>query len=60
VLVWWDGDTQASVRRGEFWDLSPLVHPGRVLAWARIADRPRLGTWPIAPLTWRTTYRSLR
>jgi hypothetical protein len=56
----WDGDDEVRVHRAEFWDLSPLVRRGRVLAWARIADRPALGAWPIVPLTSRTTYRSSR
>lgn len=58
LMIRWDGDSEVDVHRGQVWDLSPLVRADRVLAWARIADRPSLGAWPIVPLTWRTTYRS--
>jgi hypothetical protein len=58
LLVRWDGEYAVNVHRGEIWDLAPLVRAGQVLAWARIADRPSLGPWPLLPLASRTTYRS--
>lgn len=61
VVVWWDGEQAITVaRQGEFWSLAPLAVPGRVLAWARLADRPELGAWPIVPLGRRAVYRSPR
>jgi hypothetical protein len=59
VAVWWQATHKVTVqRRGSLWDLSPLVRPGQVRAWAKLADRPQLGPWPITPLPSRTTYRS--
>lgn len=58
LLIRWDGDGEVRVHRGELWDLSPLVRPGPVLAWAQLADRPALGVWPIVPLARRAHYRS--
>lgn len=57
LVVRWDGEQEVIVWRcGGFWNLAPLVRLGRVLAWARLADRPDLGSWPIMPLTRRNTY----
>jgi hypothetical protein len=59
VVVRWDGEREVVVqRKGEFWNLAPLVVPGYVLAWARLTGRPELGAWPIGPVASRTTYRS--
>lgn len=59
LLVWWDGEQEVTVpREGGFWNLARLAVPGRVLAWARLADRPELGAWPIMPVVSRATYGS--
>jgi hypothetical protein len=59
VLVRYDGEREVTVvRRGEFWNLAPLAAPGRVLAWARLADRPELGAWPILAVASGALYRS--
>lgn len=57
LLVRWDGEEAVDVRVDGVVDLSPLVRPGKVLAWVGIAGRPGLGAWPLVPLPRRTTYR---
>lgn len=59
VVVRWDGEREVAVARTDgFWDLAPLAVRGRVLAWARLADRPELGVWPVVAIASRSTYRS--
>jgi hypothetical protein len=61
VAVRWDGDREITVRRaGEFWNLAPLVVPGRVLAWVRLAGHPELGDWPVVAIASGSLYRSAR
>lgn len=61
VLVRWDGEREVIVRRsGEFWNLAPLIVPGHVLAWVRLADRPELGDWPVTAIASRSVYCSAR
>lgn len=59
VVVRWDGEREITVARvGGFWNLAPLAVPGRMLAWARLADRPELGVWPVAAIASGTVYSS--
>jgi hypothetical protein len=45
VTVWWDGEDHRRLAR-------------RVLACARLADRPELGVWPVAAVASDSIYRS--
>ena len=59
VAVRWDGEQEITVARaGGFWNLAPLAVPGRVLAWARLAERPELGVWPVVAIGSGAIYRS--
>lgn len=59
VVVRWDGEQEITVARvGGFWDLAPLALPGRVMAWARLAERPELGVWPVVVIGPGTIYHS--
>jgi len=59
VVVRWDGEQEITVARaGGFWNLAALVMPGRVLAWARLAERPELGVWPVVAIGSGAIYRS--
>lgn len=56
--VRWDGEQSIAVyqRHDGIWELGPLTHRGVILAWARLADHPKLPWWPLTPIGRPATY----